>query len=77
VTTKPGQLQQPRQHRQQDTVPVAQIQTMDLTAQDTDLMPEREDLQLPAPISTHHQEQEPKDVTKDEAEEGPEHKQPR
>jgi hypothetical protein len=39
-------------------------------------MPERENLHLLAPISTHQQEQEPKDVAEDEVEEGPEHKQP-
>jgi hypothetical protein len=43
-------------------------------------MPEREDLHLLAPISTHQQEKELKDVAEDEVEdeveEGPEHKQP-
>jgi hypothetical protein len=39
-------------------------------------MPEREDLQFLAPLTTHQQEQKPKDMAEDEVEEGPEHNQP-
>jgi hypothetical protein len=39
-------------------------------------MTEREDLQFLAPVTTHQQERESKDVTEDEVEERPEHNQP-
>jgi hypothetical protein len=39
-------------------------------------MPEREDLQFLAPVTTHQQERESEDMTEDEVEEGPEHNQP-
>lgn len=39
-------------------------------------MPERKDLQFLAPVTTHQQERESKDVTEDEIEEGPEHNRP-
>jgi hypothetical protein len=39
-------------------------------------MPERENLQFLAPVTTHQQEQESEDVAEDEVEEGPEHNQP-
>jgi hypothetical protein len=39
-------------------------------------MPERENLDLLAPVTTHQQDQEAEDTAEDEVEEGPEHGQP-
>ena len=45
-----------------------------LTAQNGDLMPERENLDLPGLMTAPEQDQELEETTEDEVEEGPQHK---
>ncbi len=45
-----------------------------LTAQNGDLMPERENLDLPGLVTAPEQDQELEETTEDEVEEGPQHK---
>ena len=47
---------------------------LNLTAENGDLMPERENLDLPGLVTAPEQDQELEETTEDEVEEGPQHK---
>jgi hypothetical protein len=55
----------------QSSIRAAQVH---LTAQNGDLMPERENLDLPSLVTAPEQDRELEEATEDEVEEGPQHK---
>jgi hypothetical protein len=68
----PGRArQQPRQRGQQDSIPVAQVGPVYLTAQDGNLVTERQDLDLLSAIITPEQDQEPEHAADDEVQHRP------